>query len=138
MASMKSKFFAALMGMAVLTAGCVDTVTGERTVGIPFVKDKVESRYNVPADRVFDAAKQVIREDGTLTHEGTLYNQTNSMGSVARTIQGKVNERTVWVAVAQEDPKVSNVTVQTRTVGGTTDMDLARQIDKQILLKLMH
>ena len=137
MATMKLKFFATLAGLALLAAGCVNTVTGERTMGVPFVKDQVESRYNVPADRVFDAAKQVVREDGSLTHEGSYYNSTNSVNAV-RTIQGKVNERTVWVAVAQEDAKVSNVTVQTRTQAGATDMDLARQIDKQILLKLMH
>lgn len=137
MASMKSKFFAALMGTAVLAAGCVNTVTGERTVGVPFVKDKAESRYNVPADRVFDAAKRVIKEDGTLTHEGSYYGQTNAANAVM-TLQGKVNDRTVWVAVAQEDPKVSSVTTQARTEAGGTDMDLAHQIDKQILEKLMH
>lgn len=137
MAIMKLKFFAALAGLALLTAGCVDTVTGERTMGVPFVTDKVESRYDTSADRVFEAAKQVVREDGSLTHEGSFYNSTNSANAV-RTIQGKVNERTVWVAVAQEDSKVSNVTVQTRTQSGATDMDLARQIDKQILMKLMH
>jgi hypothetical protein len=135
MAVMKLKSFAALAGLAILAAGCVDTVTGERTMGVPFVTDKVESRYEVSADRVFETAKQVVREDGTLTHEGSFYNSTNSV-NVTRTLQGKVNERTVWVAVAQEDAKVSNVTVQTRTTAGATDMDLARQIDKQILLKL--
>jgi hypothetical protein len=137
MTTMKLKFFAALAGLGVLAAGCVDTVTGERTMGVPFVTDKVESRYEASADRVFDAAKQVVTEDGSLSHEGSFYNSTNSVNAV-RTIEGKVNERTVWVAVAQEDAKVSNVTVQTRTQAGATDMDLARQIDKQILLKLMH
>ncbi len=137
MATMKMKFFAALAGLAMLAAGCVDTVTGQRTVGVPFVTDKVESRYDVSADRVFEAAKLVVKEDGTLTHEGSFYNSTNSMNAV-RTVQGKVNQRTVWVAVTQEDAKVSNVSVQTRTQAGATDMDLARQIDKQILLKLMH
>jgi Protein of unknown function (DUF3568) len=137
MAAMKLKFFAALAGLAVLAAGCVDTVTGERTMGVPFFTDKVESRYELSADRVFEAAKQVVREDGTLTHEGSFYNSTNSVNSV-KTIQGKVNERTVWVAVAQEDAKISNVTIQTRTQAGGTDMDLAHQLDKQILLKLRN
>ena len=137
MATMKLKFFAALAGLGMLAAGCVNTVTGERTMGVPFVTDKVESRYDASADRVFDAAKQVVREDGTLSHEGSYYNSTNSMRAV-RTLEGKVNERTVWVAVAQEDAKVSSVTVQTRTQAGATDLDLAHQIDKQILVKLMH
>src|SRR5690349_12511801 len=90
MATMKLKFFAALAGLGVLAAGCVNTVTGEKTMGVPFVTDKVESRYEASADRVFDAAKQVVKEDGSLTHEGSFYNSTNSANAV-RTIQGKVN-----------------------------------------------
>lgn len=136
MATMKLKFFAALAGLAVLAAGCVDTVNGGKTVGVPFIKDKIESRYERPPDQVFAAAKDVIREDGTLLNEGTLYNQTNSVGNVVKTVQGKVNQRTVWVAVSQEDPKITDVTVQTRTQGGISDIDLAAQIDKQIALKL--
>ena len=136
MATMKWKFFAALAGLATLAAGCVDTVGGGKTVGVPFIKDKIESRYERPPDQVFAAAKDVIREDGTLINEGTLYNQTNSVGNVVKTIQGRVNQRTVWVAIAQEDPKITDVTVQTRTQGGVSDIDLAAQIDKQIALKL--
>ena len=133
---MKLKFFAALAGLGLLAAGCVDTVSGGKTVGVPFIKDKIESRYERPPDQVFAAAKDVIREDGTLINEGTLYNQTNSVGNVVKTIQGRVNQRTVWVAIAQEDPKITDVTVQTRTQGGVSDIDLAAQIDKQIALKL--
>jgi hypothetical protein len=136
MATMKLKFFAALAGLGLLAAGCVDTVSGGKTVGVPFIKDKIESRYERPPDQVFAAAKDVIREDGTLINEGTLYNQTNSVGNVVKTIQGRVNQRTVWVAIAQEDPKITDVTVQTRTQGGVSDIDLAAQIDKQIALKL--
>ena len=136
MATMKLKFLAALAGLGLLAAGCVDTVSGGKTVGVPFIKDKIESRYERPPDQVFAAAKDVIREDGTLINEGTLYNQTNSVGNVVKTIQGRVNQRTVWVAIAQEDPKITDVTVQTRTQGGVSDIDLAAQIDKQIALKL--
>jgi hypothetical protein len=105
-------------------------------VGVPFIKDKVESRYELPVDRVFEAAKAVIQEDGMVQNEGLLYNQTNAVGNVAKTLQGRVNDHSVWVAVAQEDPKVTDVTVQTRTQAGASDMDLAHEIDKQILLRL--
>lgn len=138
MATMKLKFFAALMAIAALAAGCVDTVTGEKTMGVPFIKDKIESRYDRPADEVFAAAKEVVKEDGVLLNEGTLYNQTNAVNNVVRTVQGKVNQRSVWVAVAQVDPKISDVTVQTRTQGGVADIDLAAEIDKQIALKLVR
>ncbi len=136
MASMRIQFFAGLVGVAVLAAGCVNTVTGEKTVGVPFIKDSMESRYERPADQVFEAAKSVIKDEGVLVHEGTLYGQTNAVGNIVKTVQGKVNQRSVYVRVEQVDTRVSDVTVETRTQGGVSDMDLAAQIDKQIALKL--
>jgi len=133
---MKLKFFATLMGTAVLVAGCVDTVTGGRTAGIPFIKDKIEARYEKPAEPVFQAARQVVAENGTLINEGTLYGQTNALGNMVRTIKGKVDDRTVYVRVEALDPKITATTVQTRTSSGVSDIDLAAQIDKQIALKL--
>ena len=124
------------MGLAALAVGCVQTVTGEKTAGVPFIKDTMESRYERPADQVFDAAKAVVREDGVLINEGTLYGQTNAVGNIVKTVQGRVNQRSVWVRVEQVDPRVSDVTVETRTQGGLSDIDLAAQIDKQIALKL--
>jgi hypothetical protein len=138
MAFMKFKFFAGLMGAAVLAAGCVNTVTGGRTAGVPFIKDKIESRYERPADSVFQAAKQVISEDGVLVTEGTLYGQTNAIGNIVRTVKGKVNDRTVWVRVEQLDPKITGVAVQTRTPAGGSDIDLAAEIDKQIAIRLVR
>jgi hypothetical protein len=137
-ASMKTKIFAALMGVALLTAGCVDTVTGEKTAGVPFIKDKIESRYERPPNQVFEAAKQVVKENGTLINEGTLYGQTNALGNFVRTVQGKVNERTVWVRIEQVDPKITGVQVQTRTQAGISDIDLAADINTKIALKLVH
>jgi|SRR6185437_11892794 len=134
---MKFRFVASLVGAALLTAGCVDTVTGQRTAGVPFIKDKIESRYELPVEPVFQAAKQVIRENGVLINEGTLYGQTNAVGNLVKTIKGKVDERTVWVRVEQLDPKITGVAVQTRTAGGVSDIDLAAQIDKDIALKLV-
>ena len=135
---MKFRFIASLVGAALLTAGCVDTVTGQRTAGVPFIKDKIESRYELPVEPVFQAAKQVIRENGVLINEGTLYGQTNAVGNLVKTIKGKVDERTVWVRVEQLDPKITGVAVQTRTAGGVSDIDLAAQIDKDIALKLVR
>jgi len=135
---MKFRFLAGILGAALLAAGCVDTVTGGKTAGVPFIKDKIESRYDLPADRVFNAARQVISENGVLITEGTLYGQTNAVGNLVKTIKGKVEERTVWVRVEQLDPKITDVAVQTRTLSGVSDIDLAAQIDKQIYGKLMR
>ena len=74
----------------------------------------------------------MIREDGVLTSEGTTYAPNNE----AKVVQGRVNERTVWVRIAAVDPQITSVTVQTRTSGGGSDLDLADQIDKEIAVKL--
>jgi hypothetical protein len=136
MARMKFKFFAGLMGVAVLVAGCVNTVTGQRTAGVPFIKDTIEARYEKPAEPVFQAARQVIADNGMLITEGTLYGQTNALGNSVRTLKGKVNERTVYVRVEALDPRITGTAVQTRTSAGASDIDLAAQIDKQIAIKL--
>ena len=131
---MKTIFAVALLGMAVLAAGCVDTVTGRKTAGMPFVKDKIEGRYERSVDQVFQAAKDVIQLNGALNNESTLHTSSN----LVKTVEGKVNQRTVWVRVEQIDPKVTGVTVQTRTSGGGSDVDLAHDIEKQIALKLVR
>jgi hypothetical protein len=135
---LKLRIFAGAVALmaAVLVTGCVNTVTGQRTAGVPFIKDTIEARYDKPAEPVFQAARAVIAENGMLMNEGTLYGQTNSLGNVARTIKGKVNERTVYVRVEALDPRITATAVQTRTSAGVSDIDLAAQIDKQIALKL--
>ncbi|HLP76076.1 MAG TPA: DUF3568 family protein, partial [Candidatus Paceibacterota bacterium] len=135
---MNTKIFAGLLGLALLAVGCVDTVTGRKTAAVPFIKDKIESRYERPVDQVFQAAKDVIAFNGALVHEGILYGQTNAVGNLVKTIEGKVNQRTVWIRVEQIEPKITDVAVQTRTSGGGSDIDLAAEIDKQIALKLVR
>ena len=76
--------------------------------------------------------KEVIKENGVLSNESVLYNQTNAV----RTVEGKVNQRTVWVRIEAIEPKVTEVIVQTRTPGGLSDIDLAHELEKQIALKL--
>jgi len=129
---MKTKLLAALFAGLLATAGCVDTVTGRKTAGVPFIKDKFESLYKASPEVIFGVVKQVIREDGVLTSEGTTYAPNNE----AKVVQGRVNERTVWVRIAAVDPQITSVTVQTRTNGGGSDLDLADQIDKEIAVKL--
>jgi uncharacterized protein DUF3568 len=130
---MKTTIIFPLFAAAVLVgAGCVSTVNDRSTAGIPLVKDKIQGRYERPVDQIFQAAKEVIKENGVLSNESVLYNQTNAV----KTVEGKVNQRTVWVRVEAIDPKVTEVTVQTRTSGGLSDIDLAHELEKEIALKL--
>ena len=129
---MKPIIFAILTGLLLVSMGCVSTVSERTTPGLPFVKDKIQGRYERPVDEIFVAAKDVIRANGILVNESVLYNETN----LVKTVEGKVNERNVWVRVEAVDPKVTEVTVQTRTPGGGSDIDLAHELEKEIALKL--
>jgi hypothetical protein len=129
---MKTKFLAALFGGLLATAGCVDTVTGGKTAGVPFIKDTFEGAYRLPPDVIFAAAKEVIRADGVLLNEGINYSPTNEV----KVVQGRVNQCRVWVQIAPVDSQVTSIAVQTRTSGGGSDLNLAHQIDKEIAIKL--
>lgn len=129
---MRTTIFAVLLGALLVGAGCVNTVNERSTAGMPFIKDRIEGRYERSVDQVFAAAKDVISSKGVLADESTLYGQTNTV----KTIKGKINQRNVWVRVEGVDTKVTSVIVQTRTQGGGSDLDLAHEVEKEIALKL--
>ncbi len=133
-ALMKTKIFSALATAAVLivTSGCVQTVTDRTTPGVPVLKDSFENRYERTVDQAFEAAKAVVTNNGVMNTESILHNQTNTV----KTIEGKVNQRSVWVRVEGIDPKVTSVRVQARTPNGTPDTDLAHQLATEIGIKL--
>jgi hypothetical protein len=129
---MRTTIFTGLIGVVLVAAGCISTVDNRKAAGVPFLKDKIQARYERSVDQVAQAAKDVITSMGTLGTESTLYNQSNAV----KTIEGKVNQRRVWVRAEGVEPKVTELTVQTRTSAGGADIDLAAQIDKEIALKL--
>jgi len=125
---MKLKF-SVLLSVALLSllaTGCVKTVGGTVKAGVPLIKDKIISRYERPALPIFDAAKEVLANLGTLVREDRINN----------VVEAKVDTRTVWVRVDAEEGGVSRVTTQVRTSAGGRDIDLAAEVDKQIALKL--
>lgn len=113
-------------GLAVLFSGCVGTVDGRTRAGVPFKKDKMEGRYERSVSQVFSAAKGVLGRLG----------QLNSEDTINKVLYAKVDTRNVWVKVEELDPKVTRVVVQVRTKGGSTDIDLAAQVEKEIALAL--
>jgi hypothetical protein len=129
---MKTKMLLALLGMLVIVAGCVSTVNDRSTAAVPFVKDKFESRYQRPPDQVYAAALEVLKFKGTITRESILHPGTNQV----QTIEAKVNGRNVWVRVQPVDSTVTSVTVQVRTSGGGSDLDLTQQLQTEIAVKL--
>jgi hypothetical protein len=118
-----------ILGLCVsglLLNGCVSSLDGRQRMGMPLIKDRIESRYQRPATEIWAAAKDVLKYNGALYSEDLLKS----------TLEGAVNERTVWIKVEELDPEVTRVTVQTRTKGGLSDLELAGELDKQIAVRL--
>ena len=130
---MKKIFFAALVGAAIVTAGCVSTVSDTHSPALTWSKDKVRGRYERSVDQVYQAAVAVIQNNGVLLTEFIPHDSTNTV----RSLQGKVNEKNVWIRVEAVDPKpITEVTVQARSSWGVSDVDLAHELEKEVALQL--
>ncbi len=124
-----------LAGLAttLVATGCVKTVSGRSAGAVPLLSDSAEGRYERSVDDVYAAAVKVMKANGVIQNEIILHNED----SASRAIEGRVNERRVWIRVAAVDPVVTSVVVQVRTSGGGTDKALAYELEKQIALKLV-
>ena len=60
------------------------------------------------------------------------HDTTNSL----RSLQGKVNNKNVWVSVQAVDPGVTQVVVQSRSSMGVSDIALSHELEKEIALQL--
>jgi len=122
------KIFAllAVSTLALAMTGCVSTLDGRKEAGNPMVKDKLVRVYERPVMQCWAATKDVLTVNGTVFSEDVMQS----------TISARVDTRTVRVKVEAIDPKMTRVTVQTRTKMGNSDLDLGGEIDKQIALRL--
>lgn len=131
---MKKLFFGLLSAVVLAAAGtgCITTVDGNKSAGVPFRKDRITSRYQLPVEQVFAAAKEVLAgEKGGL---GVL----ESENRVNNSLVAKVNTRKVYVKVTEVEPNITEIVVQVRTDAGWSDIDWASEIDKQIALRLQN
>ncbi len=129
---MKKKVFAVLAGAAIVATGCVGTVSDTNTFAMYYGRDMVSGQYNRPFDEVYKAACAVVKNDGVIVREFVSHEYTNSVQSV----EGRVNNRKVWIRVGFIDPKITQVDVQARTKAGLTDIDLVHQLEKEVALEL--
>jgi hypothetical protein len=130
---MKTKIFAALVGIALVATGCVSTVTDTHTAAmVPFGRDSVEGRYQRTVDQVYQASVQVIQHNGVVITEFIPHDTTNTV----RSLLGKVNQCDVWLRVEAVDPQITQVAVQARTKWGNSNIDLAHEMEKEIALQL--
>ncbi len=127
---MKQLFFSLLVLSAVGGTGCISTVDGHKSVGVPFRKDSIVSRYQISVAQVIDAAKEVLAaEKGGL---GVLQSENR----ISNSLVAKVDTRTVYLKVTEVEPNISEIVVQVRTAAGWPDISWAAEIDKQIALRL--
>ena len=125
---MKLKWIAVVFACVsvLLLSGCVDTVDGRHKAGMPFQRDRAEGRYPRPPADLWTAAKDVLKFHGTISSE-----------DIARqSLQGNVDERTIWISVSPVDANISQVLVQARTKGGFADFEMATYLEKEIGIRL--
>jgi hypothetical protein len=129
---MKKTIFALSAAAALVTAGCESTVSDTHTLATSWSKDSVAGRYSRTLDQVYAASVAVIQHNGVMITEYIPHDNTNAV----RSVEGRVNDRKVWVRVESVDPRTTQVDVQARTKWGLSDLDLVHEIEKEIALQL--
>jgi hypothetical protein len=115
-------FWVALGCLGLGLTGCYTSQEGRLKVGVPFAKDELVSRYEQPYARVHAAAKDVLKQMGTLTNDDV----------EQKLLKGKVDTSTVWITLDDSEPRITRVNIQARTSGGAANVDLASEVDKRI------
>jgi len=129
---MKTFIFAAFAGLILVATGCVKTATGSHSPALTWSKDRVEGRYQRSVEQVYQASVKVISDNGVIVTEYIPHDTTNSL----RSLQGKVNNKNVWLSVQAVDPGVTQVVVQSRSSMGVSDIALSHELEKEIALQL--
>ena len=129
---MKTKFFAVLAGVALVATGCVNTVSDTHALRTTWSKDTIAGRYNRSLEQVYQASVTVIQQNGVLVKEFIPHDSTNAV----RALEGRVNQRKVYISVEAVDPKITQVSVQALGSWGNADLDLTHELEKEIALQL--
>lgn len=129
---MKKSIFALSAALGLFATGCESTVSDTHTFATSWSKDTVAGRYARTLDQVYAASVQVIQNNGVMITEFIPHDNTNAV----RSVEGRVNDKKVWVRVEAIDPKTTQVDVQARSKWGLTDLDMVHEIEKEIALKL--
>ena len=118
--------FVCLILLLTLTNGCNNVPGKGSRFGVPFIKNSFVSRYERSPDQVREAALKVLATQGQLTMNDTVNSQ----------IAARVDNRDVVIHVQAIEAGITEVKTWVRNKWGGTDLNLAREIDKQIALQL--
>ena len=130
---MKIGLLVIVCGVALGVAGCVSTVTDQKTAGVYLSRDQVEGRYKFPLNTVFDASRKALQSlGGQVTRESTLLESTNQV----RALEGKVRDTDVWIRIEAVDAQITSVTVQARSTWIGSNVPVAHDVEKQVALEL--
>jgi len=129
---MKMKFFAILSGAALVATGCVKTVSDSHSVAMTWSTDQISARYQRSIEQVYQAAVTVIQNNGVVISEYIPHDTTNSV----RALTGKVNQRNVWVRVEAVDSSITQLTIQSRSSWGVSDVALSSELVTEVALQL--
>jgi hypothetical protein len=129
---MKMKFFAILAGAALVATGCVKTVSDSHSVAMTWSTDQISARYQRSIEQVYQAAVTVIQNNGVVISEYIPHDTTN----IVRALTGKVNQRNVWVRVEAVDSSITQLTIQSRSSWGVSDVALSSELVTEVALQL--
>ena len=107
-----------LAGLALCLAGCVSKVTQDNPGKAPVYRDRIESQYKQPAEKVFEAAKRAFNSFGNITRE------SSSVSSAAQLsfIEGNINDNRVYIRIEGVSATSSKMIVQVRSSAGGTNL----------------
>ena len=121
-----------LAGVALFVAGCVGTVTQDKPGNLPAYRDRVENRFNRPANQVFEAAKRAFNSYGTITRESISPPGPNQLCF----IEGTMNQYGVWIRIEGISASATKMIVQVRAPMGGTNLEMANELEKQTAVEL--
>jgi len=131
---MKTMFFVLLTAVLAVATGCVSTVSGTHTAAVTTGRDYVADAYPAPIEQVYNAAVTALQNEGTLVTEYIPHDETNSV----KALYGLVNDHKVWIRVEAVEQRATEVTVQSRSKFGVSDIDTAHEVAKEIALQLQQ
>jgi hypothetical protein len=112
--------------LAMFLGACHTTLDGRLKAGLPG-KDTIVSRYEVSYNELYEAAKAVLKDTGTLVSDD----------QVSKVLRARVDTNTVWIKLDDSEPNITTMSVEVRTSGGAPHVEMASEIDKRIYGRLI-
>ena len=116
-----------LAGATLVLSGCVSKITQDNPGKPPGYRDRLETQYQQPAQKVFEAAKRAFNSYGNITRESA------SVSSAAQLcyIEGNLNADRVYIRIEGTTPTTTKMIVQVRAPFGGSNLQMANELIKR-------